>query len=197
MHSGDHRYINICGGATYLSRCHRSRQRVFTILYTWSSVVNSLTPTPIHTTCLTHELCTMQYILRYRLLLFTTFVVLRHSLLRLYYTVHSSCHIMSPYLRSAYHPCLTHTRQTARQHIHRKGIHRRSLTSNVTPTPIKEFQIPFILPSSRYYITGHKGLTAGYKGHVVANVARYYPLTSGLRTILGSHIANCMAALLG
>ena len=42
LHSGDHHYINICTGGTYISRRHRSQQHVITILYNCSSVVKSL-----------------------------------------------------------------------------------------------------------------------------------------------------------
>ena len=38
----------------------------------------------------------------------------------------------------------------------------------------KGFRLPFLLPSSRYYVTGHKGLTAGSKGHVSLKVPPYY-----------------------
>ena len=43
--------------AQALPTCHV----VITILYTCSSVVNSLTQTPIRTTCLTHQICTLHY----------------------------------------------------------------------------------------------------------------------------------------
>jgi hypothetical protein len=39
LHSGDHRYINICGSATCLSRRHPSQQHFITILYTWYCIV--------------------------------------------------------------------------------------------------------------------------------------------------------------
>ena len=36
------------------------------------------------------------------------------------------------------------------------------------------FRLTFLIPSSRYYVTTHKRLTAGYKGHVGSWLTTYY-----------------------
>ena len=66
-HTCDNRYIYFCGRTTCLSRRHPSQLHVITILYICSSIVKSLSQTPIYTTCLTHQLCILRYILAYRL----------------------------------------------------------------------------------------------------------------------------------
>ena len=149
FHSGEHRYVYFCV-RTCLSSRYPSQLHVITILYTCSSVVKSLSPTPIHT-CLTHQLCTVHYILAYRLLfLLTSWLdVTCHKDL----TIHSS-YYWKPYPWSAYHPKLLHRCQTLWSHFYGKGKDRRSKTSNVTPT-------------------------SKSKGHVAVNVPNYYFLPNG------------------
>ena len=91
LHSGDHRYIYICAGATYLSRHHYPLH-----LLQRRQITNP-------NSC-THQLCTLHYILAYRLLFLlpSWYDVTDHKDL----TIHAS--YRKPYPWPVYLPWLTH-----------------------------------------------------------------------------------------